>query len=220
MVNNRFTPDERAVVERRMILSYSPSNARAGLAALLALDDLLGGVVAKAREPMIGQMRLTWWHGALTALDTAPPPAEPVLQALARDVLARVPGSARAGQGEGWEELLDPEPPDDARLHAFAEHRGAALFHAAGAMLGAAPDDPLAPAGRGWALADLSVRSEAAATRARAAELASDLLAQTAGRRWSRQARALGAMMHLARMPINAGASRVGRSLWHRLTGR
>src|SRR4051812_35867714 len=113
--------------ERGLALSYAPHAALPGLAALFALDDSLGSILRTTRAPMVGQMRLTWWHEALTRLDTAPPPAEPVLQALARDVVPHgVSGARLAWMIEGWEELLEPELSDDA-IARHAARRGGKL---------------------------------------------------------------------------------------------
>ena len=220
MVNDGFMVGEQAAAERRMILSHVPIASRAGLAALLLLDDTLAAILRSTRDPMVGQLRLTWWHDALAALDTRPPPAEPVLQAIARDVMPHVMASTLTTMVEGWEELLDPDPLDDTRLAQFAERRGAGLFMAAGSVLGAGVGDPVAEAGRGWALVDLARHVRDDATRDRAAELAVRDLSVAASRRWSRAGRPLGAMAHLARLDPAAGGGRVARVVWHRLTGR
>lgn len=214
MVNPALT--DIALAERRVILAYAPTRAREGLAALLALDDTLGAILRSTREPMVGQMRLTWWHDALASLDERAPPAEPVLQRLSAHVLPHVPGGRLAEMIDGWDALLD----DTADLDAYAEGRGARLFAAAATVLGAASSDPIAAAGRGWALADLAANSSDPGLADRAGEKAAVALASATGTRWSRDGRALGAMAHLAR---RAGASprrRVARIVWHRLTGR
>lgn len=214
--------------ERALALSYAPGDVRAGVAALFALDDTLGRILRTTREPVIGQMRLTWWHEALTRLDSAPPPAEPVLQALAALVVPRVSGATLAGMIDAWEALLDADTPDDATLEAYAT-RGVILFGAAGTLLGAAPGDPVAPAGRGWALADLARHVEDTSVSARARGLAESPLKAATAARWTRPARSLGALAHLARMDLalpsgmpirSASPARVWRMLRHRLTGR
>ena len=200
--------------ERRMVLSYARNGARPALAALLALDDALASVLRNVREPTIAQMRMTWWHDALTRLDTVPPPAQPVLQALARHVLpGGVSGHELTRIVEGWEELVPPGDLDDVALARFAAGRGA-LFELGGRLLGCT--GPLAEAGRGWALADLARHSR---DGARAAALAAPLLATAAEQRWDREGRALGAMVHLARLEGAAPAARTLRAVWHRLTG-
>ncbi|MEG3179941.1 hypothetical protein [Sphingomonas sp. LT1P40] len=209
--------------ERRMILSYSPTaTAGRGLAALLTLDDRLAETLRTTSEPMLGQIRLQWWHDALIALDTAPPPGEPVLQAIAQDVLRMgVGGSMIAGIAQGWQALLQEEL-DDLALRTYGA-RGRRLFELAGILAGASPADPLTLAGEGWALAGLSGKltdpGEAAAARAIAVE---SLRAATSAR-WSRNGRALGAMAHLARMELEGVSEgsprRTWRALRHRFTG-
>ncbi len=216
--------------ERALAVSYAPTPWRAGLAALLALDETLAQVLRTTREPLVGQMRLTWWHAALNALDTAPPPAQPVLRALAAEVLPRgVSGARLAGTIDGWEALLDPDPLDRDRLDAHATARGAALFEMAGQVLGAGARDPLGAAGAGWALADLAAHARDAGEAARARALAAAALDAAMRARWSRAGRALGALALVARMTVTlpsdvmppVGAPRrVARLAWHRLTGR
>lgn len=216
--------------ERLLALSYAPKDAREGLAALFALDDILGQILRATRDPLVGQMRLVWWHDALSALDTAPPPAEPVLRALAREVLPYgVTGVALAGMVEGWEVLLDATTPDAPTLERHAVARGVALFGAAATLLRAPTADPVALAGRGWALADLAVHLRDPAMATCAIKLARGPLTAATGARWSRSARPLGALAHIARMDLEVPAGtprpvgsprRVARLLWHRITGR
>jgi phytoene synthase len=210
--------------ERDLILTYAPASGRAALAALLMLDDALATLLRTTREPAIGQIRLAWWREALERLDSAPPPAEPVLQAVAA---SRLKGSALTPIVHGWEVLIEADRLDGAALARFGEGRGT-LFVLAGEAMGAS-GDPLCEAGQGWALADLARHlappEEAAAARA----LAEPLLDVACQARWSRNGRALGAMAHLTRrdlglppgQPSPVGApGRVARLLWHRLTGR
>lgn len=214
--------------ERALILSYAPASGRAALAALLALDDALAQLLRTTSQPAVGQLRLAWWREALARLDTAPPPAEPVLQGIAAELLPRgVSGESLVPIVHGWEVLVEEEALDDLSLARYGAGRGR-LFVAAGTAL-AATGDPLALGGEGWALADLARHlgdgEEADAARSAAAPR----LAQALAARWSRNGRALGALAHRARMdldqpanaPLPIGApSRVARLLWHRLSGR
>ncbi len=97
-----MTGDERARdPERELALSYAPRAAMLRLLALFTLDDSLASIPRTTREPMVGQMRLTWWHEALTGLDTASLPAEPV-RALAWHVVPHgVAGARMAWDGRG-----------------------------------------------------------------------------------------------------------------------
>ncbi len=208
--------NEALHAERALALSYAPADARGALNALFALDGALGAILRTTREPMVGQMRLTWWHEALTKLDTAPPPANPVLQGLAA-LIPRVSGARLAGMIDGWEALLD-EPLDAGAMERFAAARGGGLFGAAGAVLGA--DHPRLPqAGEGWALADLARNLGDGEKAALARGLAAPRLAGAMRGRWPGRLRALGALVLLAREGEPGSPGRVARLLWHRATG-
>jgi phytoene synthase len=214
--------------ERALILAYAPAAGRPALAALLALDDALAQLLRTTSQPAVGQLRLAWWREALAKLDTAPAPAEPVLQGLAAELLPRgVSGASLVPIVHGWEVLVEEEALNGLALARYAAGRGS-LFVAAGTALGA-EGDPLAVGGEGWALADLARHlgdgEEADAARAGARPR----LAEALGRRWSSRGRALGALVHRAHMdldveadaPLPIGAPRrVARLLWHRLSGR
>lgn len=225
MVKNLPHAEEVIAAERNLAFSYAPRDRRAGLEALFALDARLAAILRGTREPMVGQMRLTWWYEALAALDTRPPPAEPVLAALAEAVLPHgVTGTMLAGLVDGWDVLLDGAALDQESLERVAVERGERLFAAVGRLLGEAALP--AAAGQGWALADLATHLSDEATAARAAALARDRLAGVMERRWPVRLRALGALCLLARFdlampPVPLGSPRrTWRLLRHRLTGR
>lgn len=215
--------------ERMLALSYAPAAGRGALAALLALDAALAQLLRTTREPALGQMRLAWWREALARLDQEPAPAEPVLQALEREVLAKgIRGAALVPIVHGWEVLIEEDLLDREALLRFGAGRGQ-LFGVAGHAMAAGPRDPLVAAGKGWALADLSRHLRGGEEAATARGLAAPLLDEAADARWSRNGRALGALVHLARLDLRlpedaqpgVGAPhRVARLLWHRLTGR
>ena len=199
-----------------------PVAVRPALAALFALDERLGGIVARTRESAIGLMRLVWWRDALDALDGAPPPAEPLLAALAACGLN---GAAMAAMTAGWEALLDDPDLGDETLAIHARERGGRLFALAGALIGAAPGDAarLDRAGRGWALADLARHLGRPDRTAAARDAARAALADTA--RWPRPLRPLGQLAVLARADVGGPAPlpprrRVLRALGMQLTGR
>ena len=107
----------------------------------------MGDVVARSTDPALGRIKLAWWREQLEALDKAPPPAEPRLQAVARDLLPRgVSGAAIAEIEIGWATLLD-EPPDPGIVGV----RGVKLFEIGANLLGAA-DERLSNAGFLYAL--------------------------------------------------------------------
>lgn len=191
----------------------------------------MGAIVAAAREPAIGAMRLLWWRDALARLDDreAPVPAEPLLEAAARLLVdADIAGTALAGIEEGWAALLDSEEPGDAEIVAHGDLRGARLFALSAQLLGGIPDDA-ARAGMGWALADLGHRLRDPDGRRFARDRALAMLADVDIGRWPATLRPLGLLTVLARrdarMPPaelrrQGAPKRLFRALAYRLTRR
>lgn len=205
-------------------MTYAPTVSRPALEALFALDDTLGAILRTTREPLVGQMRLTWWYEALGRLDGAPAPAEPVLTALQGLVLPYgVSGTMLATLADGWEVLLEPDL-DAAAIARFAAGRGGRLF-AFAAMVLAVDDARIGIAGEGWALADLSRGLSDAAIGVDARSAAAVRLDRALRGRWPSKVRALGAMALSARFDVSASPpppaspGRVARLAWHRLTG-
>ncbi len=218
-------------IDEAMIRSAVPPPARAGWRALRELDATFGGILRNTREPMVGQMRLTWWHEALTALDVAPPPAQPVLQGLAGYVLPRgVRGDALADMIDGWELLLDGPALEDATLSRFATIRGGGLFRAlAGVLVDGRPDDVVASilsaAGECWALDDLGTRLSDATAARRAARLADERYEAAFDVRWPRALRPLGVLTIVGRArrtgnPAPGGPALALRLIRFRITGK
>src|SRR3546814_2017922 len=88
-----------------------------------ALDAWMAEIIRSTSEPMIGQMRLTWWHEALTKDPKAGGSGEPLMAALRRQVLPLSGGESLLSLIDGWEVLLQPLPLSDSKLVAFAEQR-------------------------------------------------------------------------------------------------
>jgi phytoene synthase len=148
--------------DRRLALTYVPAKHRAAIGALWGLDSALGAVLAGGREPLISRIKLAWWRDALEALDRSPPPAEPMLQALAEHVIpSGVTGSQLSQMEEGWTLLLSQDPLTPADLGRYAAARGGLLFRYSGAVLGRQSNGEMEQAGEGWALADLARHSNA-----------------------------------------------------------
>jgi phytoene synthase len=210
--------------DRILALSYVAARHRPALDALWRLDAALGAVLAGGREPMLSRIKLAWWRDSLEALDAKPPPAEPVLQALARDLLPRgVSGADLAAMEEGWAPLLSPDPLTEAELGAYAAERGARLFRLSARLLGG-DEAGVAAAGEAWALADLARHSN----DADAASALDVLKALPPLPRVPKSLRPLGMLGALARRDAEPGRSRwepqgapgrMWRMLRHRLTG-
>jgi phytoene synthase len=229
MIRSEITAAEGSAAEQGLALRYVPADRREGMAALLALDRTLGGILRSTREPIVGQMRLVWWRDALEALDRSPPPAEPVLAALAAKVLPHgVSGAQLAAVVEGWEALLAPVL-DDVAVDEHARARGGGLFTAAARMLGdvsSAAAAAAAAAGQGWALADLSRNLSTQEVAMHARNQAAARFKEAFATRWPSRLRGLGALAMLARMDLEphprppGHPARVWRLLRFRVTGR
>lgn len=165
------------------------------MSALWALDEQLGAIVATTTQPMVGQMRLTWWYDALIAGSGG----TPVLDALTEPTLAQsITRRELATFVEGWEHLLDPLPLDAAALTSYANARGDGLFAMTGRLLG----HEVEPGpGAGWALADFAGRCSDRTTADRAFALARSIPPGC-----SPLPRALRILARLARDDANAGA--------------
>jgi phytoene synthase len=215
-----------STAERNLVLAYVPAARRPALEALFALDDTLAEIVRTTSEPLIGQMRLTWWHDALGKLDTAPPPAQPVLEGVARDLLQQgIAGADAAAMIDGWDVLIEEAELGGDALRRFGEARGSTLFALASVGLGGAASSAVRAAGSGWALADLARGLSNAAEASAARELALEQLRAGLVQSWPTALRPLGMLAHFARMDLEGGADpgsprRLARVIWHRLTGR
>ncbi len=192
--------DRDMPADRLLVLATAPRHIRPALATAFRIDDRLAEIVRRTREAMVGQMRLTWWHDALSKLDSEPAPAEPLLREAQAHVLPLgVRGSELAAMVDGWEELIVADTLDDAALSRHAEARGAMLFALAGRMLGG--DSPLlAAAGRAWALSDLAGHLSIEDAARRASAMADDQFLQAFSTSWPRALRPIGMLSLIARL--------------------
>lgn len=143
--------------ERRLALAYAPAATRDDFLALFLLDLRLSRLVMQRREPLLAQVRLSWWRDRLGEPAAGFHHDEPVLAMLSgwSDAQRR----ALVGLVDGWEALLAAAPIADAMIAAFASGRGSAF--AALADRAAMPRfaQNAARAAEGWALAELAVRT-------------------------------------------------------------
>ena len=137
-----------------LALTYVPLPDRGAIAALFAIDCAMGDVVRTTKEPMLGPIRLAWWRERLEELDqSGGAPAEPRLQAVERELLARgVAGRDLAGLESGWLRLFDPFPWTAETSEAIWV-RGNLLFGLGARLLGGS-DERIQAAGGLWALVD------------------------------------------------------------------
>lgn len=210
--------------DRALALVYAPVEARAALATLWRLDEALAQVVRTTSEPLVGRMRLTWWHDALLALADRRAPAEPLLRDVEAHLKPSIAPERLVPLIDGWEALLDPLPLSADAIADHAAGRGKILFEVAAELLGGSEGERFVDAGRLWALADLAGHVSDSETVARAQAAGRALIPGLPGR-WPRHLRALGALAVLARGDVEGRArprgspSRTLRALGHRLSG-
>jgi 15-cis-phytoene synthase len=111
-------------------------------------------VVATSSDPALGAIRLAWWRERLEDLDGGTmAPAEPRLEAVARELLPRgVTGAELARLEDAWLPLLEPFPWASAVIEGLAL-RGRLLFGIGARLLGGDPEDAEA-AGALWSIVD------------------------------------------------------------------
>jgi phytoene synthase len=215
--------------DRALALTYVPSARREAVRALWRLDAALGAVLVGGREPLISQIKLAWWRDSLEKLDHSKAPAEPVLQAVAAEILpAGVTGAELSGLEEGWTLLLGQDPLTPSELATYATARGALLFSHSARLLGSEADEAMARAGEGWALMDLARHSNPVDAEA-AVGAARERFARLTRLRWPSALRPLGMLARLAGRDAERGLAdlephgappRIWIMMRHRITGR
>jgi len=185
----------------RLLSAYAGKDAERHR-LLWALDVRLADIIRTTSEPLIGQMRLTWWHEVLT--DETKTKGRGDLLVDAWREAGMVPGDGCSAMIDGWEELLGMEMADEAALRAYAEGRGGGLFVAqTGAALEAKP--MLKAAGAVWALWDLSGHISDSATALRAIAVAKDYLPAASSGAWHRDWKASRLAFGIARKDVVKG---------------
>ena len=136
--------------------------ARADVLALYAFDHVLARVPAMVSEPLMGEIRLTWWSEALDEIYAGGPVrSHPVSLALAQAVRRRALDRAPLDDLIAARMTdLDARPFEgEAEALAYADHTAGALAQAAAQALGAAAElDAVRLAGQAYGLALLAHR--------------------------------------------------------------
>jgi phytoene synthase len=184
------------------------------------LDLAFADVVATSSDPRLGAIRLAWWRERLEELDTGgEAPAEPRLEAVARELLPRrVSGKELSQLEDAWQPLLEPFPWNDEQAKGL-KLRGQILFGIGARLHGFDPRDAEA-AGEIWALEDGAMHCSDAVSRK---FLRREALRIDRSRTVPRRLRQLTVLGALALVNIQEPASGVARGMaavHHRATGR
>ena len=140
--------------DREVALQQVPADVRPAFRALWDLDLAFADVVATSTDLNLGAIRLAWWRERLEELDLGKgTPAEPRLQAVARELLPRgIIGGDLSRLEDAWLPLLQPVPWSAEQVDGL-KLRGRILFGSGSRLLGASPSDA-ETAGELWALVD------------------------------------------------------------------
>ena len=197
-----------------------PGSIRPAFAALWNLDLAFADVVSTSSDPRLGAIRLAWWRERLEQLDEGVAgPAEPRLQAVARELLPRgVTGLELSQLEDAWLPLLSAFPWSEEQA-VGVRLRGELLFGLGARLLGAEARESTR-VGVLWSLMDAAEHCSDPPSReflaGRAREAAMNL-----PKRVSRKLRPMTVLGALAASDV-AGASmarRTGAAVVHRLTG-
>lgn len=122
--------------DRYLTALYAPAQARVRLMALYAFNLELARIRESVSEPMLGEIRLTWWHEALDGIAAAAPRQHPVVEAVAAHVAPHVPPELMTRMIEGREiEVFGGRPAQLDDLVAFTGATGGTLQEAAAYLL-------------------------------------------------------------------------------------
>ena len=197
------------------------------MAALFAIDAAMGDVVRTTTEPALGAIRLAWWRERLEELDRGPPPAEPRLQAVARELKPRgIEGREVSALEGGWLRLFEPFP-WDIKVAEAVWFRGRHLF-ALGARILAEPKEAIEAAGGLWALTDAARHCSDRPSRQMLLDQAQTFARGIGGAKFVAALRPLSMLGMVAMRDVTHGEplepegspARIAAMLAHRLLGR
>lgn len=210
----------------RLILSYAKRADRQRYAFLFAFDSRLAGIIRTTSEPLIGQMRLTWWRDILTKAADQRPEGEPLI-ALFNEI------EQSAGSLEyllklidGWEVMLEDFPWDSLQLDRYASNRGQGFF---GFGLNSDADlEEVEETAKLWTLWDFAVNCSDPKMRDVAFCKSKEILEQNSLRSFDKSGRPLSILCNLAAYDVKNGKlpdsiyrpATAVRIIWHGITGK
>jgi phytoene synthase len=128
--------------------------------ALYALNHELARATEAAHEPLVQEIRLTWWREALDEVFAGRPPRRhPVVEAVAQAIRRRnLPHAPFEAMIEARIAAINAaRPAGEAEVYSYIDPTAGALMGlAASALDTAASSDATRPAARAWGLAGLS----------------------------------------------------------------
>lgn len=137
----------------RLAIQYADPGYKAAFRLLMLIDQRLNDVVAKVREPLIGQIKLAWWREGFDSAATDRPKGESLFEALNASGQA-IPPAALDGLVSSWEALIGADEWTHDILLKHSALRSAAIFGTYGKWVRSPTD--LLGVGQAWAIASLA----------------------------------------------------------------
>lgn len=140
----------------QLVTAYSGAHVRPWFTALFAFDQQLGRIIRDTKEPLLGQMRFTWWQDVIAQPAASRPKGNPVLAGLSQLLDIGLDARRLTKMGDGWQYLLGDNDLTRDMVNAYAKGRGEALFGAIADAAKADNIDDFEELGRLYALWDLA----------------------------------------------------------------
>jgi len=137
----------------RLAIAYATTRYRAAFKLILQIDLRMADVVAKTREPLVGQIKMAWWREGFTSSPANRPKGEPLFEALAEQG-EDIPPSALEALVAAWEVLLGQDEWNQGLLTEHADLRAQAIFGTYGDWVGTPGD--MRAIGHAWAMGSLA----------------------------------------------------------------
>lgn len=187
----------------RIALAYAGTKDRPLWWTFFALDGFLARIARTAREPLLAQLRLSWWRDELGKRPVERTAGNAILDCAGRHW--RGEHAALIALVDGWEHLLGETPLAADSIRGFAQGRGIAceaIARALGVEKGMAPT---AIAGERWAFAELAAHTANQSDRSEALDLARAL--PETSLTWPRSLRPLAILDGLSRRSVARGGA-------------
>lgn len=146
-------PETELAPPARLAIVYANARFRAAFKLVLMIDQKMADIVAKAREPLVGQIKMAWWREGFTSPPQSRPKGEPLFEALAGQG-GDIPPTALEAIVSAWEMLLGQDDWTHDLLTQHADLRAQAVFGTYRDWLGMSYDVRIM--GHAWALGSLA----------------------------------------------------------------
>lgn len=209
----------------RLILSYANPENREKYRFLFAFDSRLAEVIRSTSEPLIGQMRLTWWRDILTKTAPDRPEGEPLVSFYNQLEDKGTINTPLLKMIDGWEVLLEDFPWEDRQFDIYAQNRGTGYFE----FVLDEPDlsGEKAELAKLWALWDFAIHCSDADMQGRAIQCCKNLMIDQEPPHFDRNGRPLSILCKLAMRDVKKQQltdtiyrpSTALQIIWHGMTG-